>query len=397
LSIGTILVFGKQTSLFFTEKDEALAGLLGSQAAAAVESAWLYQELRTKESITSLLRQLSEEVLMTEDVGKAAEIIARSAHKTANAIETGIVIFTPSGDLQTAIHLDTKGARARQQHPMQRIQQAIQTRQSLFVTTEEGELACYPMITRSGPIGALWMLISEMHGQNFANLQLLANQAAVTLERVNLLAESRRQAKELEAAYEELEKTYDQTLKALMSALDARDRETEGHSMRVSRLAYLLGKRLGLNSEQLKALERGALLHDIGKIGISDIILHKPGKLTEEEWKIMRMHPEIGARIVERIPFLQESMAVVRYHHERWDGSGYPLGIRGEEIPLNARIFAVADVFDALTSSRSYRKKSTPQEAIQYLRENAGILFDPEVVEALAELPYHEFVEQGRL
>jgi len=397
LSIGTILAFGKQTGMFFNEKDEALAGLLGSQAAAAVESSWLYQELRNKESITSMLRQLSEEILTTEDVGKAVEVIARAAHKTANAAETGIVMFAPNGDIQAEIHLDNKGARARQKHPRERIQQAIQTRQSLFVTTEQGELACYPMVTRSGPIGVLWVLISEIHGQNFANIQLLANQAAVTLERVNLLAESRRQAKELEAAYEELENTYDQTLKALMSALDARDRETEGHSMRVSRLACLLGEKLGLNSDQIKALERGALLHDIGKIGISDVILHKPGKLTEDEWKIMRMHPEIGARIVERIPFLQESMAVVRYHHERWNGSGYPLGIQGEEIPLHARIFAVADVFDALTSSRNYRKKSTPQEALQYLRENAGVLFDREIVEALAELPYHEFVERGTL
>lgn len=397
LSIGTILAFGKQSGVFFTEKDEALAGLLGSQAAASVESSWLYQELRNKESVTSMLRQLSEEVLMTDDVGKAAETIARAAHKTANAIETGIVLIAPNGDIQTEVQLDHRGAHTRGRHPMERIQQAIQTGQSIFVTIEQGELACYPMITRSRPIGALWVLIPEIRGQNFANVQLLANQAAVTLERVNLLAESRRQAKELEAAYEELEKTYDQTLKALMSALDARDRETEGHSTRVSRLACLLGEKMGLNSDQLKALERGALLHDIGKIGISDVILHKPGRLTEEEWKIMRMHPEIGARIVERIPFLQESMAVVRYHHERWNGSGYPLGVRGEEIPLHARIFAVADVFDALTSSRNYRKKSTPQEALQYLRDQAGILFDREIVEALAELPYHEFVEEHRI
>ncbi len=397
LSIGTILAFGKQTGVFFTEKDEALAGLLGSQAAASVESSWLYQELRNKESITSMLRQVSEEVLMTEDVSKAAEIIARAAHKTASAAETGLVLFAPNGEIQAEVELDNRGVHTRRQPPMERIRQAMQTRQSIFVTTERGELACYPMITRSRPIGALWVLISEIRGQNFANVQLLANQAAVTLERVNLLAESRRQAKELEAAYEELEKTYDQTLKALMSALDARDRETEGHSMRVSRLACLLGEKLGLNSDQLKALERGALLHDIGKIGISDVILHKPGKLTEDEWKIMRMHPDIGARIVERIPFLQESMAVVRYHHERWDGSGYPLGIRGEDIPIHARIFAVVDVFDALTSNRNYRKKSTPQEALQYLREHAGILFDREVVEALAELPYDEFVEGSRI
>jgi putative nucleotidyltransferase with HDIG domain len=237
------------------------------------------------------------------------------------------------------------------------------------------------------------MDIPESRGQNFANIQTLANQAAVTLERSILLSESRMQAKQIEAAYEELQATYDQTLSALMSALDARDRETEGHSTRVSRLACMMGEEIGLNPQQLKALERGSLLHDIGKIGISDSILHKPGKLTEDEWKIMRVHPDIGARIVERIPFLQECMTVVRYHHERWNGSGYPLGLKETDIPLHARIFAVADVFDALTSKRSYRSKSTPDEAVQYLLEQSNVLFDPDIVQALARLPYAEFIQ----
>lgn len=237
------------------------------------------------------------------------------------------------------------------------------------------------------------MDIPESRGQNFANIHALANQAAVTLERSMLLSESRRQAEQIEAAYQELQATYDQTLYALMSALDARDRETEGHSLRVSRLACLMGEKVGLPNDQLKALERGALLHDLGKIGISDTILHKPGKLTEDEWKIMRTHPDIGARIVERIPFLQDCMPVVRYHHERWDGTGYPLGLKGNDIPVFARIFAVADVFDALTSKRSYRKRSTPEEAFAYLREQSNVLFDAQIVDALAELPYTEYTE----
>jgi putative nucleotidyltransferase with HDIG domain len=237
------------------------------------------------------------------------------------------------------------------------------------------------------------MSIPESRGQNFANMQTLANQAAIALERSILLSESRQQAKQIEAAYAELEITYDRTLTALMSALDARDRETEGHSTRVSRLACLLAEEAGLNGPQLKALERGALLHDIGKIGISDSILHKPGKLTEDEWKIMRIHPDIGARIVEGIPFLQETLPVIRYHHERWDGSGYPIGLKERDIPIQARIFAVADVFDALTSSRSYRKRSSPESALQYLQEQAGILFDAEIVDALAKVPYKEFTE----
>jgi putative nucleotidyltransferase with HDIG domain len=279
---------------------------------------------------------------------------------------------------------------------METINQAIQTRQSIFVSAENGSLVCYPLITRARTVGALWMDIPESQGQNFANIQTLANQAAVTLERSILLSESRRQAKEIEAAYDELQESYDQTLSALMSTLDARDRETEGHSKRVSRLACLLGEKVGLTGIQLKALERGALLHDIGKIGISDIILHKPGKLNDDEWKIMRVHPDMGARIVERVPFLQDSMSVVRYHHERWNGSGYPLGLRERDIPLPARIFAVVDVFDALTSNRVYRKKSSPEDALQYLREQSGILFDGDIVETLAQLPYTKFIEGER-
>ncbi len=180
--------------------------------------------------------------------------------------------------------------------------------------------------------------------------------------------------------------TYDHTLAALMSALDASDRETEGHSARVSQLAMRLGKEMNLRGRQLKALERGALLHDIGKIGVSDNILHKPGELTEAEWKIMRSHPDIGARIVEDIPFLQDTLPIIRYHQERWNGSGYPAGLRGKDIPLAARIFSVVDAFDALTTERPYREKISHEKAVSYLREQAGILFDPEVVAAFEKI-----------
>ena len=312
-------------------------------------------------------------------------------------IITGIILLSKDSEIEVEVEFDGKDFHTRGKHPMENINQAIETGQSIFVSVENGSMVCYPLLTRARTIGALWMDIPESSGQNFAYIQALASQAAVTLERSMLLAESRRQAKEIEAAYEQLQETYDLTLSALMSALDARDRETEGHSNRVSRLACMMGEALGLSGPQLKALERGALLHDIGKIGISDTILHKPGKLTDEEWKIMKVHPDIGARIIERIPFLQECMPVVHYHHERWDGSGYPFGLKGTDIPIQARIFAVADVFDALTSQRSYRKKSSPQDAVAYLREHASILFDPEIVEALANLPYAEFIQAEKL
>jgi putative nucleotidyltransferase with HDIG domain len=248
---------------------------------------------------------------------------------------------------------------------------------------------CLPIQTSIRKYGALWIHIREDQANkpvNPADLQTLVNQAAIALERSLLLVESRRQAREIKAAYDTLEATYDQTLAALMTALDARDRETEGHSSRVRQLAGKLGEAVGLNHDELKALERGSLLHDIGKIGISDTILHKPGQLNDAEWKIMRMHPDIGARIVEGIPFLQETLPVIRYHQERWDGSGYPIGLSGERIPLLARLFAVVDAFDALTSNRPYRQKVSAHEALQFLHQEAGILFDPQIVTVFEEL-----------
>jgi len=393
LSIGTILAFGKQEGIFFSENDESLADLLSSQAAASIESSWLYQELRSTLNITSMLYKLSVDVIQTEELSKAAELIAQAAHKVTSSKETGIVLLTRDGRIEAEVEIDAKGLHTRREHPMETVNQAILSGQSIIVSMENGSLVCYPLLTRGRTYGALWMNIPESRGQNFANMQTLANQAAIALERSILLSESLQQAKQLEAAYAELEITYDRTLTALMSALDARDQETEGHSTRVSRLTCLLGEELGLNGHQLRSLERGALIHDIGKIGITDSILHKPGKLTEEEWRIMRIHPDIGARIVEGIPFLQETLPVIRYHHERWDGSGYPVGLKGKDIPIQARIFAVADVFDALTSNRSYRKKSSAEDAIQYLTDQSGALFDPSIVQALTNLPYTDFIQ----
>lgn len=394
LSIGAILAFGKHEGVFFSEDDESLANLLASQAAASIESSWLYQELRNTLNTTSMLYKLSVEVIQAEALSDAAELISTAANKLTNASDTGIVLLTRDGKVEAEMEMDASGIRAQRKHPTEIIDQALQSGQSIIVSAENGSLVCYPLSTPGGTYGALWMNMPESRGHNFANLQTLANQAAIALERSILLAESKRQAKEIKEAYAELEITYDRTLTALMSALDARDRETEGHSTRVSRLAYMLAENLGLGGDQLKAVERGALLHDIGKIGISDTILHKPGKLTEEEWKTMRIHPDIGARIVEGIPFLNDTLSVIRYHHERWDGSGYPRGLRGKEIPTQARIFAVADVFDALTSKRSYRTKASAEDAIQYMQEQAGVLFDPEIVDLLTQLPYRELTEE---
>ncbi|HEV8430628.1 MAG TPA: HD domain-containing phosphohydrolase [Pyrinomonadaceae bacterium] len=201
---------------------------------------------------------------------------------------------------------------------------------------------------------------------------------------------------ELDKALNSLEGAYRSTLKALTAALETRDSETHGHSERVVSYSLRLGREYGLSSEEMKALEFGSLLHDIGKIGVPDSILRKPAKLTEEEWVRMREHPLHGQQILRGIEFLQGASRVVAQHHEKWDGTGYPLGLRNEEIDICARIFAVADAFDAITSDRVYRRGKPYEAAAQELDDWAGRQFDPKVVDAFHRVPKEDWEELHR-
>jgi putative nucleotidyltransferase with HDIG domain len=179
----------------------------------------------------------------------------------------------------------------------------------------------------------------------------------------------------------ELRANYDLTLEAWAKVLEYRDRETEGHSRRLVELSTRLAKALGFSAEEITHLQRGALLHDIGKLAIPDEILLKPGALNDAERKLLEQHPVFAKQMLSRISFLQSSVEVAYSHHERWDGQGYPEGLKGEEIPLSARLFAVVDQWDALTSDRPYRKAWTREYVVAYLRENAGKIYDPQVVD----------------
>jgi putative nucleotidyltransferase with HDIG domain len=198
---------------------------------------------------------------------------------------------------------------------------------------------------------------------------------------------------ELDRTLATLEDSYRTTLKALAAALETRDRETHGHSERVVNFSLRLGRELNLKGDDLRALEFGALLHDIGKIGVPDAILHKPAQLCEAEWVKMRRHPVHGQQILQGIKFLEGAARVVGQHHEKWDGTGYPAGLRGTDIDLNARIFAVADAFDAITSDRVYRCGRSYEVAVAELEEYAGRQFDPAVVAAFRRIPREEWDE----
>ncbi len=204
-------------------------------------------------------------------------------------------------------------------------------------------------------------------------LHALANQAAIVIDNSSLF-------NDLQHSNAELTQAYDATIQGWSRALDLRDNETEGHTQRVTELTTRLGRLFGLSEEELVHVRRGALLHDIGKMGVPDGILLKPGPLTDEEWIVMRKHTTFAFELLSPIHFLQTAVDIPYCHHEKWDGSGYPRGLKGEAIPLAARIFALVDVYDALTSDRPYRKAWPEEKVLDHIRSLAGTHFDPQVV-----------------
>ncbi len=210
--------------------------------------------------------------------------------------------------------------------------------------------------------------------------------------RSNLIGEQRRA---LESQADELKTSYESIVAVLCSALDLRDNVTHGHAKRVSELASVVAWQMGLRKEQLRQIEKAAILHDIGKIGVADAVLSKPGPLDDIEWEEMKRHPELGYQILNGIDFLRDAAEVVYAHHERYDGTGYPRRLRGDEIPMGARIFAVVDAFDAMTSHRPYRKPLAHQKAMEEIIRNSGTQFDSEVVRAFLEADKRGFLDNG--
>jgi putative nucleotidyltransferase with HDIG domain len=243
-------------------------------------------------------------------------------------------------------------------------------------------LYCVPLLAKGQVVGVLEVfhrtpLNPDGEWLNF--LETLAGQAAIAVADHWLFTDLQRSNMDMLVAY-------DTTLEGWSAALDLRDKETEGHSQRVSGTTLQLARALGVNDSDLEHIRRGALLHDIGKMGIPDSILLKPDKLTDDEWKIMRQHPGYAHELLAPIAFLRQALEIPYCHHEKWDGTGYPRQLKGESIPLSARIFAVVDVWDALRSDRPYRQGWPEANVLDYIRDQAGEHFDPRVVEAFLAL-----------
>jgi len=211
--------------------------------------------------------------------------------------------------------------------------------------------------------------------------------------RTSLEASIERRTRDLMRALHELEGNYQTTLEALVLSLDAREHETYAHSLRVRAYTQHLARMVSYPLALLPALGQAALLHDIGKIAVADAILLKPGKLTEEEWIQMRRHVLAGVQILNRIPFLKPCSPIVQHHHERYDGKGYPSGVAGEQIPLGARLFALADTLDAMTSDRAYRKAVGLSEVRSEVARQRGTQFDPQVVDMFLKVPESTWLE----
>ncbi len=248
----------------------------------------------------------------------------------------------------------------------------------------EGFVAYYgtPLVAKGLVLGVLEVfnrsrLETEPDWTSF--LEALAGQAAIAIDNATLFDS-------LQRANLDLILAYDTTLEGWSKALDLRDRETEGHTQRVMDLTMDLARAMGLREEELVHVRRGALLHDIGKMGIPDSILLKPGPLTDDEWVIMKKHPGYALDLLSPIAYLRPALEIPYAHHEKWDGTGYPRGLQAEQIPVAARVFAVVDVWDALRSDRPYRLAWSREQALTYLREQAGKHFDPAVVEAFLKM-----------
>jgi putative nucleotidyltransferase with HDIG domain len=209
----------------------------------------------------------------------------------------------------------------------------------------------------------------------FNFLETLAGQAAIAIDSIKSF-------EEIQISNTKLMLAYDATIEGWSRAMDLRDEETEGHTQRVTQLTIQLARQLGISEAEIVHIRRGALLHDMGKLGIPDRILLKPDKLTEEEWVVMRKHPVYAYEMLSSIDYLRPALEIPYCHHEKWDGSGYPRGLKGEQIPMAARIFSVIDVWDALTSDRPYRPAWDRQRVLEHIENSAGSHFDPSIVKA---------------
>lgn len=402
--IGVIAVAHPEANTF-DANDLRLLTTIAGQIAAAIERARLLDQTRKRLSEISAMFEFSNELRTATTEAHLLDLVVRDAATMLKATGGSLQLFSPDEEnLTVAAVFNMKDLGLVLPRELGGLSwESFETRETFAVKdvlddprvnlpevfeNMRGAIVA-PLRTPSGVLGSLFIGFAEPGAPGQDKIRLtttIANLAAQVLQRLRLNEQTVEQAGSLALALDDLEESYQATLLALSAALDARDRETEGHSRRVTKWALAIGRRLNLSRQELTNLERGALLHDVGKIGISDNILLKAGPLMPEERAVMNQHPLLGYEMLKGISFLQEALPVVLHHQEMFDGSGYPTGLRGENIPLGARIFAVADTYDAMTSTRPYRQALPHNAALAEIIAHKGTQFDPRVVDAFLSL-----------
>ncbi len=342
------------------------------------------QAIITNVDLSANLNVLIREIIAQLHVD-AASISLFDDHKPLFTVGQGFITDAEKFiQLNAASGLSKRAARERHNVHVRDLQEMDYPFPSGRAIKEEGFIAYYgvPLTVKDQLLGVLEIFQRAELDKNeewLAFLETLAGQAAITINSATLF-------NDLQSSTADIQLAYDATLEGWSHALDLRDKETEGHTLRVTELTLQLARKLGVSAENMIHIKRGSLLHDIGKMGIPDSILLKPGPLTDEEWDVMRMHPIYACEMLEPIKYLEPALDIPRYHHERWDGSGYPYKLKGEQIPFVARIFTVVDVWDALTSNRPYRSAWEKEKVKEYLRQGAGAHFDQHIVDVFLQM-----------
>jgi len=396
--IGAIDVQGAVPNAF-TDDDERILSIFAERAALALEHARLFTQTGHRMQNLLSLRTIDITIASSFDIYFTIGVILNQVIKQLGVHAADILIFNPATNtfqysegqgFHTQLLRYTnfpfedvyagQAARERRMITIQNLDQDPARLQQPVDFASEGFVTYIgiPLLAKGQIQGVLEVLHREhleLEKEKTDFLKMLAGQAAIAIDNARLF-------ENLQSSTSELMMAYDETIEGWSRAMDLRDQETEGHSLRVTQLTLKLASSLGVGAEEMAHIRRGALLHDIGKIGVPDSILRKPGALTPEEWEIMRKHPQYAYDMLAPILYLKKAIDIPYCHHEKWDSTGYPRGLRGEQIPQAARIFAVVDVWDALTSDRPYRKAWAEEKALKYIREQSGTHFDPRVVEA---------------
>lgn len=400
--LGVINIEDQQPDAF-TDDDERLLNTLAGQLAISIQRARLFNTVEEQVSRLQTLRSIDRTISSSLDINVTLNILLEHSLSQLGVDAACILLLEPSSKtlhfkaekgLQTSVLQHThlligkgyagKAVISNKPVHIPDLNSEPGEFKGTRILADEHFVFYYALpLNFKGKIQGVLELFHRspkkitQDWKNFA--ETMAGQAAIAIDNAEMF-------EDLQSANLELSRAYDSTLEGWARALEMRDHETEEHSKRVVKLTLLLAQELGIPENQMIHIRRGALLHDIGKIAVPDHILLKPGKLTEVEWEEIRSHPQYAREMLSPISYLKEALDIPLYHHERWDGSGYPEALKETQIPYPARIFAVVDVWDALRRDRPYRKAWPEKKALKYIKENSGVLFDPQVVEVFLNI-----------